>query len=236
VCLLVLVVSGTLLVQPDGTLWAVGDGCELADLDSQIGRRPCVRLGPAPSSWLACLRLNPNGRAAFRQDNVLCADAVGVWCGRPTAHGRLSVCFLALDHGEGALSVCLSASWHWTIVKELRLSVCLLPGTGLDLGAFFVCLPASWRQASSSPRVALPAAQISLVVWLFRYPPKTALGVGLSMAQIGEFAFVLLSVASQHGLIPYQMYMMLMGPSVRLPHCPLSFYLSVASQHGLIPS
>lgn len=31
------------------------------------------------------------------------------------------------------------------------------------------------------------------------------------MAQIGEFAFVLLSVASQLGLMPYQVYMLLMG-------------------------
>ncbi|KAK9821251.1 hypothetical protein WJX74_001923 [Apatococcus lobatus] len=52
---------------------------------------------------------------------------------------------------------------------------------------------------------------ISGVVWMFRYPPGTALAVGLSMAQIGEFAFVLLSVASQLGLMPHQVYMLLMG-------------------------
>lgn len=53
--------------------------------------------------------------------------------------------------------------------------------------------------------------QISMVVFLFKYPLRTALAVGLSMAQIGEFAFVLLSVASQLGLLPYQVYMLLMG-------------------------
>lgn len=53
--------------------------------------------------------------------------------------------------------------------------------------------------------------QISLVVRAFHYSPRTALAVGLSMAQIGEFAFVLLSVASQLGLLPYQVYMLLMG-------------------------
>ena len=31
------------------------------------------------------------------------------------------------------------------------------------------------------------------------------------MAQIGEFAFVLLSVAGNLGLLPYQVYMLLMG-------------------------
>lgn len=40
------------------------------------------------------------------------------------------------------------------------------------------------------------------------------------MAQIGEFAFVLLSVASQLGLMPYQVYMLLMGES--------SLFLSIA--------
>lgn len=53
--------------------------------------------------------------------------------------------------------------------------------------------------------------QISVVVYMFKYPIRTALAVGLSMAQIGEFAFVLLSVASQLGLLPYQVYMLLMG-------------------------
>ena len=58
--------------------------------------------------------------------------------------------------------------------------------------------------------------QISLVVWMFQYPPRTAAAVGLSMAQIGEFAFVLLSSASQHGLLAYQVYMLLMGAFRRL--------------------
>ncbi len=61
--------------------------------------------------------------------------------------------------------------------------------------------------------ILLMCMQISGVVYMFRYPPQTALAVGLSMAQIGEFAFVLLSVASQLGLMPYQVYMLLMGQS-----------------------
>jgi len=60
--------------------------------------------------------------------------------------------------------------------------------------------------------------QISTVVFLFRYQLRTALSVGLGMAQIGEFAFVLLSSASQHNLIPYQLYMLLMGAHTRTTH------------------
>lgn len=61
------------------------------------------------------------------------------------------------------------------------------------------------------------ALQISVVVYAFKYPARTALAVGLSMAQIGEFAFVLLSVASQLGLLPYQVYMLLMGARAPSP-------------------
>ena len=63
------------------------------------------------------------------------------------------------------------------------------------------------------------AMQISVVVYMFKYPVRTALAVGLSMAQIGEFAFVLLSVASQLGLLPYQVYMLLMGAPVQNRCC-----------------
>ena len=67
--------------------------------------------------------------------------------------------------------------------------------------------------------------QISTVVFLFRYQLRTALSVGLGMAQIGEFAFVLLSSASQHNLIPYQLYMLLMGA----PAHPRKVYLLVSA-------
>lgn len=67
--------------------------------------------------------------------------------------------------------------------------------------------------------------QISVVVYAFKYPVRTALAVGLSMAQIGEFAFVLLSVASQLGLLPYQVYMLLMGaPQLTLPQKYTALY------------
>ena len=72
-------------------------------------------------------------------------------------------------------------------------------------------------------------AQISVVVYAFKYPLRTALAVGMSMAQIGEFAFVLLSVASQLGLLPYQVYMLLMG--ARMPALLCQYSLLPAAQH-----
>ena len=68
-----------------------------------------------------------------------------------------------------------------------------------------------WSSQAIQCQLSMLVVQISGVVYMFRYPPQTALAVGLSMAQIGEFAFVLLSVASQLGLMPYQVYMLLMG-------------------------
>lgn len=85
---------------------------------------------------------------------------------------------------------------------------------------FFACgernrlIPCSAQVTSLTSTDFIPfdsGVQISLVVWMFQYPPRTAIAVGLGMAQIGEFAFVLLSSASQHGLLPYQVYMLLMG-------------------------
>lgn len=45
----------------------------------------------------------------------------------------------------------------------------------------------------------------------FGYPLGTALAVGLNLSQIGEFVFVLLSVANQQSLLPESVYMLLMG-------------------------
>jgi len=59
--------------------------------------------------------------------------------------------------------------------------------------------------------VAGKTVVIVAVVWLFKYPMRMALGVGLGLAQVGEFAFVLLSEALQMRLIPHQGYMMLLG-------------------------
>ena len=69
-----------------------------------------------------------------------------------------------------------------------------------------------WRKPLA-PRLPSPAAQFGGVVWLFRYPADVALSVGINLAQIGEFGFVLLSVAHQYGLVPSQVYMLLMGES-----------------------
>lgn len=61
--------------------------------------------------------------------------------------------------------------------------------------------------------IAAKTVLISCVVLVFGFPPQTALGVGVNLAQVGEFGFVLLSIASQQGMIPHEVSLLLIGTS-----------------------
>jgi monovalent cation:H+ antiporter-2, CPA2 family len=52
---------------------------------------------------------------------------------------------------------------------------------------------------------------ITPLVKLFRYPLKTALIVGLGLAQIGEFSFVLASEGQKLGLVSRRVYLLILG-------------------------
>jgi CPA2 family monovalent cation:H+ antiporter-2 len=52
------------------------------------------------------------------------------------------------------------------------------------------------------------------VVWLFRYPPRTALLVGLGLTQIGEFSYVLVRVARDSQLVTDDVYHATLAASV----------------------
>ena len=52
------------------------------------------------------------------------------------------------------------------------------------------------------------------VVWLFRYPPRTALLVGLGLTQIGEFSYVLVRVARDAQLVTDDIYHATLAASV----------------------
>ncbi|MEW5308650.1 MAG: hypothetical protein WDW38_000592 [Sanguina aurantia] len=68
------------------------------------------------------------------------------------------------------------------------------------------------------------ALLVSTVVRFFGTPWHVALAVGVSMAHIGEFSFVLLSIAIQLKILPMQVYMLLLGITA----------LSLLSTPGLI--
>jgi CPA2 family monovalent cation:H+ antiporter-2 len=54
----------------------------------------------------------------------------------------------------------------------------------------------------------------TLIVWLFRYPPRTALMVGLGLTQIGEFSYVLVRVARDAHLVTDDVYHATLAASV----------------------
>ncbi|KAL8113522.1 hypothetical protein AgCh_020739 [Apium graveolens] len=73
---------------------------------------------------------------------------------------------------------------------------------------------------------------ISVVVKSFGYNNKTSLLVGMSLAQIGEFAFVLLSRASNYHLVEGKLYLLLLGTTaLSLVTTPLLFKLIPAVVH-----
>ncbi|KAH0644070.1 hypothetical protein KY290_035260 [Solanum tuberosum] len=72
----------------------------------------------------------------------------------------------------------------------------------------------------------------SAVVKAFGYNNKTSLLVGMSLAQIGEFAFVLLSRASNLHLVEGKLYLLLLGTTaLSLVTTPLLFKLIPAVVH-----
>eukprot|EP00257_Ricinus_communis_P015275 XP_015573155.1 K(+) efflux antiporter 6 [Ricinus communis] len=73
---------------------------------------------------------------------------------------------------------------------------------------------------------------ITTVVKGFGYNSKTALLVGMSLAQIGEFAFILLSRASNLHLVEGKVYLLLLGTTaLSLVTTPLLFKLIPAVAH-----
>jgi CPA2 family monovalent cation:H+ antiporter-2 len=54
----------------------------------------------------------------------------------------------------------------------------------------------------------------SSVVWLFRYPVRTALMVGVGLTQIGEFSYVLVRVARDSQLVTEDVYHATLAASV----------------------
>ncbi|KAL0311884.1 UNVERIFIED_CONTAM: K(+) efflux antiporter 6 [Sesamum radiatum] len=84
--------------------------------------------------------------------------------------------------------------------------------------------------------VIVKTVVISAVVKGFGYNNKTSLLVGMSLAQIGEFAFVLLSRASNLHLVEGKVYLLLLGTTaLSLVTTPLLFKLIPAVMHlGLL--
>eukprot|EP00268_Persea_americana_P050047 TRINITY_DN5413_c0_g1_i3.p1 TRINITY_DN5413_c0_g1~~TRINITY_DN5413_c0_g1_i3.p1 ORF type:complete len:295 (-),score=33.38 TRINITY_DN5413_c0_g1_i3:484-1368(-) len=80
--------------------------------------------------------------------------------------------------------------------------------------------------------IVVKTAVITIVIKAFGYSIRSSFLVGLSLAQIGEFAFVLLSRASNLHLVEGKMYLLLLGTTaLSLVTTPLMFKLIPAIMH-----
>ncbi|KAH7668270.1 putative K+/H+-antiporter-containing protein [Dioscorea alata] len=80
--------------------------------------------------------------------------------------------------------------------------------------------------------VVVKTVVITVVVKAFGYGIRTSILVGLSLAQIGEFAFVLLSRASNLHLVEGKMYLLLLGTTaLSLVTTPLMFKIIPVVMH-----
>ncbi|WZZ18661.1 hypothetical protein YC2023_111750 [Brassica napus] len=76
--------------------------------------------------------------------------------------------------------------------------------------------------------IVIKTVVVAIVVKVFGYNNRTAVLVGMSLAQIGEFAFVLLSRASNLHLIESKLYLLLLGTTA------LSLVWSISFAHGAV--
>ncbi|XP_048597547.1 K(+) efflux antiporter 4-like [Brassica napus] len=80
--------------------------------------------------------------------------------------------------------------------------------------------------------IVIKTVVVAIVVKVFGYNNRTAVLVGMSLAQIGEFAFVLLSRASNLHLIESKLYLLLLGTTaLSLVTTPFLFKLIPAVVH-----
>ncbi|EFN57909.1 hypothetical protein CHLNCDRAFT_7714, partial [Chlorella variabilis] len=86
-----------------------------------------------------------------------------------------------------------------------------ISSTGLVLSPVFLLDHLPILAAGALAVIIAKTVLIAIVVKAFKYPADTALAVGLNLSQIGEFVFVLLSMANQQSLLPESVYMLLMG-------------------------
>jgi CPA2 family monovalent cation:H+ antiporter-2 len=54
----------------------------------------------------------------------------------------------------------------------------------------------------------------TVVVWLFRYPMRTAIGVAVGLTQIGELSFVVVQVARSAGIVPESVFSTVIAASL----------------------
>jgi Kef-type K+ transport system membrane component KefB len=99
-----------------------------------------------------------------------------------------------------------------------------LASIGMIMNPFFLWVHLDVLLASLLVVIVFKCSLITLVVRAFGYSTRTSFTVGMSMAQVGEFSFVLLSRASNLGLVQRKLYLLLLGTTaLSLVATPIMF-------------
>ncbi|KAH9300223.1 hypothetical protein KI387_011806, partial [Taxus chinensis] len=145
---------------------------------------------------------------------------------------------LSLELGSFAAGVMISttdlAQHTLEQVEPIRnlFAALFLASIGMLINVQFLWNHADILIASVISVIIIKTLVIALVVRGFRYSIKTSFLVGMSLAQIGEFAFVLLSRASNLRLIDGNLYLLLLGTTaLSLVTTPLLFRMIPAIVH-----
>jgi CPA2 family monovalent cation:H+ antiporter-2 len=166
-----------------------------------------AKLVPRLMKWVS--------RAASDELYLLVVLALGFLTAALTQAVGLS---LALGAFLAGLVVSESDNAHRTLDKLMPLRDAFVALFFVTIGALvdprvFIHQPALWGVLLAM--ILLGKFVIwSLVVWLFRYPARTALLVGLGLTQIGEFSYVLVRVARDAQLAGENVYDAVLAASV----------------------
>ncbi|XP_038695933.1 K(+) efflux antiporter 4-like isoform X4 [Tripterygium wilfordii] len=129
-----------------------------------------------------------------------------------------------------SVAFCLLVAW----VEPIRnfFAALFLASIGMLIHVHFLWNHVDILLAAVLLVIVIKTIVVAAVVKGFRYNNKTSLLVGMSLAQIGEFAFVLLSRASNLHLVEGKLYLLLLGTTaLSLVTTPLLFKLIPAVVH-----
>eukprot|EP00258_Populus_trichocarpa_P030542 XP_024446561.1 K(+) efflux antiporter 6 isoform X5 [Populus trichocarpa] len=129
-----------------------------------------------------------------------------------------------------SVAFCLLVAW----IEPIRnfFAALFLASIGMLIHVHFLWSHVDILLASVILVIIIKTAIITAVVKGFGYNNKTSLLVGMSLAQIGEFAFVLLSRASNLHLVEGKLYLLLLGTTaLSLVTTTLLFKLIPAVMH-----
>ncbi|XP_047973291.1 K(+) efflux antiporter 4-like isoform X2 [Salvia hispanica] len=187
---------------------------------SQVGGVDCV-LGSSNSIVvdMCALVLETHDKFVITDQRTL---SIGICCILPSC--CLGVMIATTDLGQHTLEQ----------VEPIRnmFAALFLSSIGMLIHVHFLWNHVDILLASVILVVIVKTIVISVVVKGFGYNNKTSLLVGMSLAQIGEFAFVLLSRASNLHLVEGKVYLLLLGTTaLSLVTTPLLFKLIPAVVH-----